>query len=831
MEIWAKSNRTLLKEHVRNLLEAFKYLPFDKIKVFDRPPLNQEKFKKLLCLAVIVHDFGKVSPTFQKETLGNKFYPIEIENFPNVRHNILSLFFINKEKIKELCEEDESLYAIFLSAVAFHHWKKDEKEYLLGLDENLRKAAELLLKDNGKKLEKALKEHFSDFSMPEYIRDVRITEYISFDEHLALHISNRGNLLNANIIPPYTLYYLPERLRLERKFKLDLNVWIFFSGFLMRMDHYCSSVERKDVRNVSINLHEIEKIVKNKIEKELEKKFGKDFWQKIAKRFSDKNLILIAPTGIGKTEFAFLWAEGEKLFYTLPLRVATNQIFERACELFNVEVSEKEEDPFINGNVGLLHSDADLYLYERWESSRKDIEEEIPKVLDLSRHFSLPVNICTGDQIFPAALKYPQYEKIYSTLGYSKLIVDEVQAYDPQACAVITKMIEDIVALGGKFLLITATLPNFIKDYLIKKNIVQEEEILNYYSEIKDIFRHKIELRKKDISEDLDFIIKKAKEGSRVLIVVNTIKKAQEIYSNIRKKLENQGIFIELIHSRFTINERKRKEKVLEEKFKNPKSLEEREPKILVATQVVEASLDIDADYLFTEIAPIDALIQRMGRIMRRVDLLTGKIKNLDKEFKYHEFYPFGCSNIYIYYQEEIKGKKERVKESGEGRVYEQILLKETLRVLKEKSEIKEREKQSLVEEVYKHVENSEYLKKFYQTISILDAGYVSDKREEAYHLFREIYTIPLVEEKKVKDIAEKIKEEKELTWVWFKREIIAEYVINDYIWNYRDLNTLWNVLREKLEEEVLEKNLEKLRKYCEGIYVFSEGSLKDNII
>ncbi|MEO0197616.1 MAG: CRISPR-associated helicase Cas3' [candidate division WOR-3 bacterium] len=842
MEIWAKSGGLTLKEHVKDLLEAIENFPYDKLKISEK----NFDLKKFLQLAVFCHDFGKVSPEFQQK-IGNKEYVlklkergINISDFPKVRHNILSLFFINKEKVKEFCNGDENLYNIFLSAIAFHHWKKDEKEYLLNINENLKKVSKLLLEENlGNEFAKILKEHFDDFPVGEY----KAIQLISFDEHIAKHLSKNGNLINVNILPPYGLYFLPEKLKLEKQQKINLELWIFLAGFLMRADHFVSFVEIEKEKRISFAQIEKEALG-DRISKILEGKFGKDFWQKEAKRYKDKNLILIAPTGIGKTEFAFLWAEGEKFFYTLPLRVATNQIFERACGYFN-EGLDKFDDPFISGNVGLLHSDADLFLLEKSNNSKNDLDGETLKILDLSRHFSLPVNICTGDQIFPAGLKYPQYERIYATLGYSKLIIDEVQAYDPRACAIVVKMIEDIVSLGGKFLLMTATLPNFVKEHLEELLKDKDLKIINCYEDNNELeitiqtdFKHKIELVNKEIDKDIEKIIEKAKEGKRVLVVLNTIEKAEEVYDNIKKKIEekqNSNIFLDLIHSRFTLNQRKEKEKKLEQEFKNPKPENEKEPKILVATQVVEASLDIDADYLFTEIAPIDSLIQRMGRVMRRVDILNNKIKGSEKEFNYENFYSNSEPNIYIYYQIEEKKGEKVIKESGGGKVYERELLKKTFEVLKDKNEIREKEKQSLVEQVYNNLENSKYLEKFYQTISILNAGYVSENKEEAHKLFREIYTIAVVKEEKVQEIKNKIEERLknngDITWLWFKKEIIAEYVINENFWRYEDyqLKLLWDCLVEKgiiIEDENIGR---KIRNYCEGIWVCE--SYDDNIL
>jgi len=847
IEIWAKRPKDgsiiTLRQHTKDLLDNLG-------KLYEKLPerlgsISKENLFYFLKYACFYHDLGKVSPRFQ-ETLGNSSYCNTFKNYldTNIRHNFLSLFFINKEKTKDFCKSNEAYYSTLLSAIAFHHWREDEKEYLLGLNEDLINTCGRLLEDNnGKKLEEILKEHFDGFS----IEGFDAKDLIAFDRNLAEHIKENGNLISAGIIPPYTLYLLPERLRLERALKIDLNLWIFLSGFLMRIDHFSSFCEKE------AEIFEIEKeYPKLDLEAKFNEKFKESFWQKEVVNaiddFKNKNIVLIAPTGLGKTEFAFLWAEGEKFFYTLPLRVATNQIFERACSYFNITI-HTDDDPFINGNVGLLHSDADLYIVDKWETSRyTNWDGETPKIIEISKHFSLPVNISTGDQIFPSALKYPGYERIYATLGYSKLIIDEVQAYDPRACAIIVKMIEDIVFLGGKFLLMTATLPNFVRSELENKGI-EFTEINLYKGEIKeceekkgtckieDITRHKLELIEKDIEKDIDEIIELACKGKRVLIVLNTVKKAISVYEKIKngknkeKNKEEYNGFLGLLHSEMTLNERKRREKELEKEFGNPKPEDEKEPKILVATQVVEASLDIDADYLFTEIAPVDSLIQRMGRVMRRVDLMSGKIKGTNKEFSYEDFYEKKEANVIVYYQKD----KNKIVESSKGKVYESELIQKAYKVLKDKKEIKEKEKQNLVVEFYENVENeknSKYLKKFYETLRILNSGYVSENKNEAHKLFREIYTISVVEKDKIDEIIKKIEEAANITWLWFKKEIVAEYVINVNMWKFKgyEPEPLWDKVKDRIKDET---KREKLERYFSGIYVVSKASPinKGNII
>lgn len=478
------------------------------------------------------------------------------------------------------------------------------------------------------------------------------------------------------------------------------------------------------------------------------------------------------------------------------------------------------------------------------------------RVLDMARLLSMPVCVCTGDQIFPCALKYPGYEKVYATLGYSRLVIDEVQAYNPKSAAIIVKLIEDTVNLGGNFLLMTATLPKFIKKEIeerVGENFEKDDKIYEKVSKV----RHKIALVNQGIdSKDvIEEIVKTAKEGKRVLVIVNKVDKAQELYDKIKNE---KGIKLELLHSKYTLHDRQEKEQKIigikraenteeyiqdeeiksvisgqlslfekspqkkqniaksiqkNEKglFENPKPPDENEPKILIATQIVEASLDIDADVLFTEIAPIDSLVQRMGRVLRRKDFETPDEPN-----------------VKIYFNYEEKNKRYGL-ESGQGYVYDNELLVLSLYVLlkdKEKIEslitdcnqndkkknkskdilkeyahnfakfkptefdLAEKDKKQLVETLYEKLnkmKNSEYLKKFYDMLAILDAGYMSDRKADAQRVFREIYDVPVIHADKkekfknaVKDFCDK---NSKLSWTAFKRDVLSKSVFHINMW------------------------------------------------
>ena len=838
-DIWAKSrgNARLLKDHIEEMLKQGETL---------KRELNlDDNIYKILRLAILSHDFGKVSPSFQI-SIGNYDYCPKTP-FPDIPHSIFSLFWIDINKLPTELNLSDIDIKILLSAVAFHHWRDYFHEILLGEHKITREAAQILLDNNTvrDKLEENLKEIFKELNIKE--------DFIGFNTRLILPIGSGHNILNL-VFPPYLNYFLPYRADESLDFKKK-NVYI--SGFLMRIDHFASYLQQEGLKE------EIEKSgvkfkeVKNNIIKGIEGRIGKKIeeekiWQinSISECKEHSNIILVAPTGSGKTEFAYLWGSNKrrKIIFTLPLRSASNAIFLRAVQIFGKE------------NVGLLHSDADICILEL---SRK-LEGESPRVLDLSRQLSLPVLISTGDQFFPSALKYPGYEKIYATLGFSNLVIDEVQAYDPRAVAIVVKLLEDIVKLGGNFLLMTATLPEFVREE-IKKRVGEEnfKYIDRYENLSSDIIKHKVKLRKVDIEaeEVLDEIVEKAKAGNRILIIANTVRKSQDVFERLGKKLENEKIkevLLYLLHANFTLKDRRDREKILIEKeFKNPKPENEKNGKIFVATQIVEASLDIDADYLYTEIAPLDSLIQRMGRVLRRV--------NNEQVYKYE-----GEPNINIFFIiPEDKGGV--VLESGKGGVYESELLffslcvllkeikfisEEDIRGVHEKSdesykkerdkifkklnqefskspddfvlEVPEKSKKDLVEELYKNLpSNSSYLKSFYDTLTVLDSGYVSENKNEALRIFRTIYSVSAIPEslkdKFLEDLKNYVEKANEFNYTSFKEEIISKYCVNVDIRRYLRYNTILLKKATELIPEVTfkasEDRIEKIIHWLSDIY------------
>jgi CRISPR-associated endonuclease/helicase Cas3 len=483
---------------------------------------------------------------------------------------------------------------------------------------------------------------------------------------------------------------------LEQNFKKDYEsvrkTYILLKGFLLRLDHASSSKET----NIPV---EVEPVNTLKVleEKFSEKGFKFNNLQNFVRENIDKNLLAVASTGYGKTEAGAIFLK-EKGFFTLPVRTAINAIYSRFKGYFGKE------------KVGLLHSSAISYLLSAEDEFSTNKGEGILNTYFGAKQYSQPLIVSTPDQILPFVFHYEGFEKQLSLFAYSRIVLDEIQAYEPHTLAFIVNALREITEIGGKFLITTATLPAFLREKL--KNLIDKEATF-----VTNTTRHHIRLIDEEIVQNVKQIAEYSKKG-KVLVIANTVGRAIEI----KQLLEERGVKANLLHSRFIRKDRQQREKEIEEFFQRG------ENGIWITTQLAEASLNIDADYLFTELSTADSLVQRMGRVNR-----FGK-KDISEP------------NVFIFTEKPSGVRK------GRNAVYSAELVELTLRVLKQfgNGPWDEEKKLELVEEVYseENLKGTLYLNRYREADSFIKSLHktgLREKKNQAIALFRNILNITVI--------------------------------------------------------------------------------------
>lgn len=481
---------------------------------------------------------------------------IKFDENKEVAHNVLSLYFIDESKFNN--KED---YLIVSNAVVNHH---DYCDIGLAIIEKSDIIENLLEGLDHKKVKKVIPAKIASISQD--IDAIKIKGYL----HKCDYSASSG----------YTAEY--ENNFLEKSLENVLNKW--------KLD------------NQDASWNELQQYcIENK----------------------NENIIAIAQTGMGKTEAGLLWIGDNKGFFILPIRTAINAIYDRTKKYISSYGGNLEEQ------LGLLHSSSLEYLLLQSEDDKYDDKDEyIDKKEDkeiieyekIAKQLSLPINVSTIDQLFDFVYKYPAYELKLTTLSYSKIVIDEIQMYGPDLLAYLVYGLERIVEQGGKVAILTATLPPFVKELLSKsiKFKIKEDGFTDNSK------RHNLKILDKRIdSNDIcDKYMKNEKlnKSNKILVVCNSITQAQNLYEEISDILGNKNLHI--LHSKFIKCERLSKESEIIEfgkTYKDNKSNElDKQSGIWISTSIVEASLDIDFDYLFTELQDLNSLFQRLGRCNRK---------------------------------------------------------------------------------------------------------------------------------------------------------------------------------------------------------------------
>jgi len=568
---WAKPNQPY-EVHINAAYNAWKSTVLAKKKIIQRASkqfgFTEERFLKSSLLTVVLHDIGKNIEPFQKMMItirnGKKY------NYKNnYRHELVSFLFAQLYSISLSKKEGHLIGEIPFEALVIlgHHKKIDTglqsfsreciSEIPVYCDDGIKNAlllAEEIFKKEG-------------FSFPQ-ISQIPIHRYNP------CRVASGLIAYNSDIEKKYDEED-PEAVR---------TTYLLLKAILHYADWYGSSGTEV---NYSLKM-QADELVKEVEKRCIDKKIKYDGLTSFQKKCANASghVIAVAPTGSGKTEASLLWALNNlrdmrdgKLIYLLPTMNTANSIFKRL------------EDYFGKGNVGLTHSTASFMSQEEEENS-----EERKNVL-FDKTFIKPVTVATVDQLLVTGFNTGKWTVIEANAANSVIIIDEIHSYDSWTLGLIIKSLNHFSKLGARIMLMSATLPDYLvkllSNALTNVKVICDETLL-------DSCRNQYNTFEKYIEDAISDIEESVKNGKKTLVVVNNVAKCQELY----KKLKHLDPMC--YHSKFILRDRIEKEKHIEDK------------KLLIATQVVEVSLDIDFDVMFSECAPPDAIVQRSGRVNRR---------------------------------------------------------------------------------------------------------------------------------------------------------------------------------------------------------------------
>ncbi len=553
----AKSGGITIAAHNHALLERAKVL-------LDLHYINREIYE-LLCKACEYHDLGKANPRMQERL---EHHELRFDEEKEIPHNVLSMYLIPKDASPE--------YYMLLFAVGFHHDYGDV--FRLLEDHEKRELAEELL---------------AQWSCARYPGGKAITKIIT---------------------------YLKQS---ETKQKM-----ILVKGLLHKCDYAASGETEIEYPN--------DFLMRKTRQFFEENHYLCNEMQRFCLERQDRNIMVVGQTGMGKTEAALLWIGDHKGFIFLPVKTAINKMYDRIRE----EIIKDESADGIEKQLGLLHSDAVSKLLEQQEKEggySQNTGDTACQEMDVmtyhnrSRQLAMPLTISTVDQLFDFVFQYQTYELKLATLAYSKIVIDEIQMYGADLLADLIYGLKMIREAGGKIAVTTATLAPFVKELM-------EEEIGPFDYGVfcdRQQVRHKVKIipslidtetisekfwqcmHKRDMTGSMEEndSDKSGETSGKILVICNTITKAQWMYQELCKQLGEQNKNrVHLLHSKFIRRDRAQKEDAI----CVCGAFAHTETVIWISTSLVEASLDIDFDYLYTELQDTPSLLQRMGRVNRK---------------------------------------------------------------------------------------------------------------------------------------------------------------------------------------------------------------------
>ncbi|ATZ60993.2 MAG: CRISPR-associated helicase Cas3' [Methanosarcinales archaeon Met12] len=665
-EVLAKSDgRTTFDQHSKDCEFVLNYLLSTNKEVLkkwcNRNKIAFGKFQSGTRLAMHYHDFGKVTRKWQEEARKEK------PNLPP--HAPYSGYFLIQDNKYELSDETP-----LLTAISHHSLLTESSWSTLGYPSEF--LLEYLKEFNEK----------SNFTLPplnlsqsDYFKQLK--EY------------------QKDCQRPTFRTLWDENKQINTTFKAKYCLML---SLLVTSDGIASKFEEEQIRG-SKRTNKLKewfpspKMIYEKIKNVEGKKELTGIQKDILDLFSSpsylnegiKPLRIEAPCGEGKTLTALMYAKElfkngliNRVIFVLPTQTTTNNMFYEF---------EKEYD-IPSEWIGIYHSEVMSFLIEKGEGEDNSGDAfPISNQKYWSVFYSKPFNISTIDHLLLSLVNgYKYAPRAFGNIQTSLVVIDELHYYDTHTIGMIECLCKILRRLKIPHILMSATIPKQIKEKFEVKYVKIKSKGLDANNNKKQPYRfryHKepiYDLTNNVCSNALFDLICNS-PSLNIGIIVNTVRESKEIFNELKSKFPRRQIL--LYNSEFMRKDRPIKEKILRlfgkgitKQLKNDEieyckkfGFNTNESIIFVGTQVAEISLNISFDLLISDLAPMDSLIQRGGRLHRRHSNFTAKKCNceqcqrLDSDHEYH-FHIFDTGTLcYPYYTKEKSKENELIGEIIDG--------------------------------------------------------------------------------------------------------------------------------------------------------------------
>ncbi len=339
--------------------------------------------------------------------------------------------------------------------------------------------------------------------------------------------------------------------------------------------------------------------------------------------------VLEAPMGLGKTEAALYAAYlllqkglATGIYFALPTQLTSDRIHDRV----NAFLTQVLDDSSPHKQALLVHGNAWLKQFEMGE----DADPGGAWFSQGKRGILAPFAVGTVDQALMAVMNVKHgFVRTFGLAG-KVVILDEVHSYDTYTGTILDELVKALRQLHCTVIILSATLTQERRAALLgitpEANTYPLITAQPNQGKLKEIEAEKmtdvpVAIGHQSEAVSVEEALRRAEEGQQVLWIENTVNEAQDIYQQLAARARECGVACGLLHSRFLKIDRSVNEETWVKHFgKDGSHTRSLQGRILVGTQVLEQSLDIDADFLVSRIAPTDMLLQRLGRLWRHAD-------------------------------------------------------------------------------------------------------------------------------------------------------------------------------------------------------------------